>query len=275
MTLYSGFFAALIWNDITDMEIDSIVHPTRPLPDGRINPKNFFYIAIIFSIFTFLFSFFISLIVFFIVLITALFVAIHNKYLKRKIKLPAFSEIFTPLQWVSVSILGFFSVWSNFSKESDLIIYLPMFENLYVNILEIQILILLIFFIYFGDNAHDIPEGIHDIEGDYKIGVRTYANTFGEKNAAKISFIMFFISGFFAILLYIISTLTLIFLIPFIISWIYVLIKSYSLININKNNVRKLGSIVGKIGFNYFLFTFDLIFLDIFIQLINFHFTIF
>ena len=32
ITLYSGFFATLIWNDITDRDIDSIAHPDRPLP---------------------------------------------------------------------------------------------------------------------------------------------------------------------------------------------------------------------------------------------------
>ena len=31
LSLYSGFFAALIWNDITDADIDSIAHPDRPI----------------------------------------------------------------------------------------------------------------------------------------------------------------------------------------------------------------------------------------------------
>ena len=34
LALYSGFFAALIWNDITDIDIDAVVHPDRPLPSG-------------------------------------------------------------------------------------------------------------------------------------------------------------------------------------------------------------------------------------------------
>src|SRR5579871_4682086 len=37
ISLYAGFFAALIWNDITDAEIDSVVHPDRPIPSGRIS----------------------------------------------------------------------------------------------------------------------------------------------------------------------------------------------------------------------------------------------
>ncbi len=39
LTLYSGFFAALIWNDITDSDIDFIAYPNRPIPSGRINKK--------------------------------------------------------------------------------------------------------------------------------------------------------------------------------------------------------------------------------------------
>jgi heme O synthase-like polyprenyltransferase len=47
--LYAGFFAALIWNDITDSEIDGIAHPDRPIPSGKISKKRFFAIALVFS----------------------------------------------------------------------------------------------------------------------------------------------------------------------------------------------------------------------------------
>lgn len=41
LTMYSGFFATLIWNDITDADIDSIVYPDRPILSDRISLKNF------------------------------------------------------------------------------------------------------------------------------------------------------------------------------------------------------------------------------------------
>ena len=53
IALYSGFFATLLWNDITDKDIDAIAHPDRPLPAGRISAKKMFMIALIFSGFTF------------------------------------------------------------------------------------------------------------------------------------------------------------------------------------------------------------------------------
>ena len=90
LTMYSGFFATLIWNDITDADIDIIAHPDRPIPSGRINIKKFFKIALIFSALNFIFAVLISIWCFIIVGITALFVAFHNKYFKRKIKLPAY-----------------------------------------------------------------------------------------------------------------------------------------------------------------------------------------
>ena len=55
LSLYSGYFAALIWNDITDADIDKIAHPDRPIPSGRISSKKFFQIAL-FSQEFFLFS---------------------------------------------------------------------------------------------------------------------------------------------------------------------------------------------------------------------------
>src|SRR5512136_1433854 len=51
ITLYAGFFAALIWNDITDADIDSVAHPDRPIPSGRISKKKFFVIAFFFIFF--------------------------------------------------------------------------------------------------------------------------------------------------------------------------------------------------------------------------------
>ena len=40
LTMYSSFFAALIWNDITDVDIDVVVHPDHQIPAGTISKKN-------------------------------------------------------------------------------------------------------------------------------------------------------------------------------------------------------------------------------------------
>jgi geranylgeranylglycerol-phosphate geranylgeranyltransferase len=246
LALYSGFFAALIWNDITDADIDNIAHPDRPIPSGRINSKKFFQIAVIFSILTFIFSYLVNFWCLVVVGISAFFVTFHNKYLKKIIKIPAYSEIFTPLQWIVVPIFGYIAI-----EGSNL-------ENM----------IILVIFTYFIDAAHDLPEGIHDISGDKKSGVRTYATSFGEINAARVSFLMLIISGIFGIILYFYTILSFIFLIPFICIWLYTLYFSFNLLTVKKDKIHDLSAVVGRKGFNYFLFSYDLIFLDVLIQII-------
>ena len=61
LTLNSGFFSALIWNDITDADIDAIVHPDRPLPSGKIQKNTFFAIAVFFAILMCIFAALISI----------------------------------------------------------------------------------------------------------------------------------------------------------------------------------------------------------------------
>jgi len=274
LALYSGFFAALIWNDITDADIDSVAHPNRPVPSGRISSRKFFGIALIFSAMTFIFSFLVNFWCLILVGINALFVTFHDKYLKKNLKIPAYSEIFTPLQWVIVAIFGFLAVWTVFPKETSLILAMPIFENISTSAKEFQNMIILVLFTYFAVNAHDLPEGIHDVDGDRRLRVKTYATSFGERNAAKISFCMFFISGLLGVLLFLRTTLSLIFLLPFLILWAYILYASYGLATADKKDMKQIGKIVGRRGFDYFLISYNLIFLDLLIQLINHHFNV-
>jgi len=271
LALYSGFFAALIWNDITDADIDSVAHPDRPIPSGRISSNKFFAIALVFSATTFIFSFLVSFWCFILVGFTALFVAFHDKYLKKTVKIPAYSEIFTPVQWVVVAIFGYLAIWTALPQNSSIIIGMPFFENISTSMYEIQNMLLFVIFIYFADNAHDLPEGIHDAKGDRKLGVRTYATSFGEKNAARISFAMFLVSGLLGIILFFRTILSPIFLIPFLGIWLYTMYYSYRLLKADVEDMSDLSSIVGRKGFNYLLFAFNLIFIDLFIQLFIFN----
>jgi geranylgeranylglycerol-phosphate geranylgeranyltransferase len=252
LALYSGFFATLLWNDITDIDIDRIAHPSRPLPMGRIGIKNMFLIALLFSFFTFLFSYLVNLWCFILVLCSALFVAIHNKYLKKKVSIPAYSELFTPLQWLIVPIFGFLAVNKGFY---------PIDEG------SLQLLVLLTFFTYLTDAGHDLPEGIVDAEADRKYNVRTYATNFGVKNAARISFFMFLFSGILGFLLFFKSVLSFVFLILFTLVWLYAMYNSLLLLCADENQMQEIGKRVGRNTFRYFWLTFDIIFIDIFIQL--------
>lgn len=269
-TLYSGFFATLIWNDITDKDIDIVVHPTRAIPSGFISSNRFFAIALIFSVLTFLFAILTSPWCLILVGVTALFVAFHNKYLKKIIQLPAYSEIFTPAQWLAVPLFGFFAIWTALPAAGDINLSVPVLGYLSIQRAQLLPMFLLVLFTYFADDAHDLAEGIHDAEGDRRQKVKTYATSFGEKNAAKISFAMFFISGLFGILLWFYTLLSLLFIIPFIILWCITLDQSYKLVKTKDDLQRRyLGKIIGKKGYDYLLFSYSLIFLDVLLQLLN------
>jgi geranylgeranylglycerol-phosphate geranylgeranyltransferase len=266
--MYSGFFAALIWNDITDVDIDAKAHPDRPIPSGRITSRKFFLIALFFSALTFIFALLISPICLAVVGFAALFVAFHDKYLKKKVKIPAYSEIFTPIQWIVVAIFGFFTIWTALPQTSDIVINLSFLGSISTSIDSVQQLLIIVIFTYFIDNAHDLAEGIVDVEGDRKSGVRTYATSFGEKNAARISFIWFFISGIFGILLFFRTILSIVFLIPFLLFWVYILYNSFKLVKSEKENMNKIGAHVGRRGYDFFLLSYSLIFIDLVVQLI-------
>ncbi len=278
LCMYSGFFAALIWNDITDADIDKIAHPDRPIPGGRISKTKFFIIALFFSATTFIFAYLISIWCLLLVGIAAIFVAIHNRFLKKLIKIPAYSEIFTPVQWIVMAAFGFIAIWSAIPQSSNFILTMPIFGGaISTNNSEIQTMLLLVVFTYFTDVAHDLPEGIHDIQGDFKMGVKTYATSFGIQKAAKISFAMFFISGILGILLFFKTFLSPLFLVIFLILWLNIMRYSYKLLKAESKNKIEMATIVGRKGFDYFLFCFNLIFADILIQLIlkNFNIVIF
>ena len=268
LTLFSGYIATLIWNDISDMEIDKIAHPDRTIPSGRITPKKFFIIALIFSAIVFTGAILISVWCLFIVGMAALFVAFHNKFFKKIVKIPAYSEIFTPVQWVVVAIFGYVAIWTALPQSHTISYNLPVLGAIAFDADSFINMILLVLFTYFADDAHDLPEGIHDIDGDKRLGVRTYASSFGIKTSAKVSFAMYFISGILAIILFFRTILSPIFLVPFLIIWLYTLSWSYRYMKKDEQEMKDTGLIIGQKGFNYFLTTFDLMFLDILLQLL-------
>jgi len=270
LTMYSGFFAALIWNDITDSDIDTVVHPNRPIPSGKIHSKKFFGIALIFSALTFIFAFLISVWCLFLVMVAALFVAFHNKYLKRRVKFPAYSEIFGSFQWTVVAIFGFFAIWTALPQNSEIFFTIPFLGPISTSSTAIQQMFFLIIFSYFADNSHDIADGIHDAYADLKYGVRTYATTFGMKKAARISLIMFVISGFFGVFLFFQSILSPIFLVLFLLLFVYTLSFPLKILKFRKEEVEEQGIFVGRKLYDYFLFSFNLIFIDLLIQLLLF-----
>lgn len=150
---------------------------------------------------------------------------------------------------------------------------IPIFGSISIVSLELHNMIILCIFTYFLVNAHDLAEGIHDVQGDRQGKIRTYATSFGEKTAAKISFFMFILSGILGIILYIKTILSPAYLIAFLIIWIYYTLGySYKLIKSDYENLKEIGKLVGRKGFDFFLIVYNFIFLDLFLQLLFYHF---
>jgi geranylgeranylglycerol-phosphate geranylgeranyltransferase len=270
--LYSGFFAALIWNDITDADIDAVSHPDRPIPSGKISKSKFFAVALIFSALTFIFAVLVSPLCLILVGFAALFVTFHDKYLKKKVKIPAYSEIFTPMQWIVVAIFGFFAIWTALPQSTDIVVNVPFLGSISTSASALQQMLILVVFVYFIDNAHDLAEGIVDVEGDRIHGVKTYATSFGERNAARISFTWFLIAGIMGVLLFFKTVLSFVFLIPFICIWLFIMYHSFRLLTSKKEDMKRIGAVVGRRGFDFFLFSFNFMFLDLMVQLLIHHF---
>ena len=268
LTMYSGFFAALFWNDINDADIDKIAHPNRLIPSKKIDSNRLFKIALFFSALTFIFAALISIWCLFLVGSFAIFVAIHNKYLKRSVKFPAYSEIFSPVQWTIVVIFGFLAIFTALPQSTDLSFDLKFIGSISASSNAIYSMILLLLFTYFSDDSHDIAEGIVDYAADKKYGIRTYAVSFGNIKASKISFFMFFLSAIFGIILFLQSILSPFFLIFFIILMVYSLRYPLKLIKTKKEELKEQSVLSGRKLYDYFLFTYNLIFLDLVLQLV-------
>ena len=268
LSMYSGFFAALFWNDITDADIDKIAHPNRLIPSKKINSKKLFTIALILSALTFIFAALISIWCLFLVGVFAIFVAVHNKYLKRRVQFPAYSEISSPVQWTLVAIFGFIAIWTSLPQNMDISFDLQVLGTFSASSSAILTMIVLFLFTYFSDGSHDIAEGIVDCQADKKFGIRTYATSFGETKASKISLFMFLLSAVFGIILFLQSILSPFFLILFIILTVYTLRFPLKLTKTKNEDLKQQGVVSGRKLYDYFLFTYNLIFIDLILQLV-------
>lgn len=269
---YSGFFAALIWNDITDADIDAVVHPDRPIPAGRITKVRFFGIAVLFAISTIGFAWMISPWALAVTLSVAAYVGLHDLALKRYVPIPAYSEIATPMQWTAVGIFGFVAVWSRLPHGGDWTIALPVLGPLSASPGDWGRMVLLAAFIYFTDACHDLPEGIVDADGDRAAGVRTYTTSFGERRAAVIALVWFLLSGVLGVALFAVTSLSYLFLCGFLVLLVYSGVDFVRLARTSDvRSMTELARALGRKGFNHFLFVFDLMFVDLLVQVIARH----
>ena len=87
LAVVAAFFVtvgSLIFNDYYDWKIDKVIHPERPIPSGRLLPKEGLYFAILSFCIALILSFFINAICFGIAVFSIGFIVLYDELLKNK-----------------------------------------------------------------------------------------------------------------------------------------------------------------------------------------------
>ena len=163
-----GWIAGLYLSDYLDRDLDLIQKPHRPIPSGRVRPKEAIVVGAIFALTGFLLTFFLPLHNIILVFIVALLVFLYTYISKSR----GFSgNINRGLVTVAAYFFGVFAVDSSLST-------LPP----YVWLLSIVFLV--------HDTNSNLVGAIRDIEGDKKGGYRTIPVKYGVKISIYFSLLL-------------------------------------------------------------------------------------
>jgi geranylgeranylglycerol-phosphate geranylgeranyltransferase len=163
-----GWVAGLYLSDYLDRNLDVIQKPHRPIPSGRIRPKEAIIIGAVFAFTGFFLTFFLPLYNIILVFIVALLVFVYT-YISKSRGLSG--NINRGLVTVAAYFFGVFAIGTPLST-------LPP----YVWLLSIVFLL--------HDTNSNLVGAIRDIEGDKKGGYRTIPVTYGIKFSVYLSLLL-------------------------------------------------------------------------------------
>jgi len=163
-----GWIAGLYLSDYLDKNLDLIEKPHRPIPSGRIKPKEALIMGGFFAVTGFSLSFLLNFYNIVLVFIVAILVFLYAKISKSQGFLGNVNRGFII---AAAYIFGVFSIGSNLQS-------IPM----YVWLLS------LVFFIH--DTNSNLVGTIRDVKGDKKGGYETIPVKYGIKNSIFISLIL-------------------------------------------------------------------------------------
>jgi geranylgeranylglycerol-phosphate geranylgeranyltransferase len=163
-----GWIAGLYLSDYLDRNLDSIQKPHRPIPSGRIKPKEAIIVGAIFALVGFFLTFFLTLYNIILVFIVAVLVFFYTSISKSH----GFSgNVNRGLVTMAAYFFGIFAAGVPLSS-------LPV----YVWLLSIVFLV--------HDTNSNLVGAIRDIEGDKKGGYRTIPVRYGVKISIYISLLL-------------------------------------------------------------------------------------
>lgn len=213
--------AGNVINDYYDYKIDEINRPDRPIPSGRVSPKNAkTYALLIFALATII-GYCIGLLPGTIVLISSLLMIAYSKFLKSK------------------CLIGNITV-------SFLTGLCFVFGGIVVN--QVILGVYMMFFAFLMNFAREIVKDIEDVEGDKSEGATTFPIVYGEKYAAILASILMILSTVLSPILYFLGFFSLNFLIILVIPFIIFIKSAISIIkDYSKENSKKVSKQI-KIG---------------------------
>ncbi|GIK61528.1 MAG: geranylgeranylglycerol-phosphate geranylgeranyltransferase [Ignavibacteriota bacterium] len=215
-----------IYNDITDIEIDKINRPDRPLPSGKIKSNEayilyFFYTAIAVGC-----SFFLDSIASIIVLFSILLLIIYSKILKR---IPILGNFTIAL------LAGLVFIFGGVVVDNPAAAIIPAVFAFLINLIR------------------EIVKDMEDIDGDKKVGIKTFPIAFGYQKSKYLILILSFILILFTLYPFITKiykieyfVIVMVFVNSLIIYCLKILFQDQSVKNLRKvSNLLKISMVIG------------------------------
>jgi len=166
-----GWTAGLYLADFLDRKLDAIQKPHRPIPSGRIKPKEALLIGAIFAIAGLILSFLLGMSNIVLVFVVALLVLGYAKISKS---LGIIGNLNRGIVTVAAYFFGVFSIGQSIQS------------------IPIYIWLLAIVFLFHDTNSN-LVGAIRDMEGDKKGGYKTIPVKYGLKKSIFISLVLTFI----------------------------------------------------------------------------------
>ena len=163
-----GWIAGLYLSDYLDKELDAIQKPHRPIPSGRIKPREELMIGAIYAIGGLILSIFLNIKNIVLIFVVALLVFSYAKFAKSHGFVGNINRGFVT---VAAYFFGVFSI----DKTIDTI-------PLYIWLLSLVFL--------FHDTNSNLIGAIRDVEGDKKGGYLTIPVKYGVKNSVYLSLML-------------------------------------------------------------------------------------
>jgi len=213
----TGFFitgAAMVVNDIFDIEVDAVNAPDRPLVSGVVSVRAAYILSVFLVVLGLAFSVLEGVFAFVIAVVFALIAMIYNSKLKVY---GVYGNILVALCVVAPFLYGM-----AIAGGIDLVVIAFSIMAFLVNV------------------AREIVKDTMDIEGDLRRGVKTLPMKIGVKKSAYIAFILTFIAIVISLIIYPMLELSMLYL-GFVIPSVAIFMYAISLYVLNPSleNARK------------------------------------